>query len=296
MDLLPTILGFTESAPQARRLAETLGYPFAHVAIHHFPDGESKVTLPERISARVIFCRSLDRPNDKLVELMLAAEAARSMGAQHITLVAPYLCYMRQDIAFRPGEAISQRTIGRFLASLFNAVVTVDPHLHRIHDLNEAIPGIHAKALSCASSIGTFLRNYLSQNLLLVGPDGESEQWVRAVAAPTGLDYVVATKERLGDHEVRITLPEHQYAQRDVVILDDIASTGRTMVGIAAALRERGVRSIRCFVTHALHDTEATRLMQRAGIAEIWSSDSISHSSNAVFLAPLLANALAALD
>jgi ribose-phosphate pyrophosphokinase len=297
MDLRPTLLGFAENDTQARQLADALAYPYARVAVHRFPDGESKVTLPVDIPQRVVFCRSLDRPNDKLVELLLATETARTMGARHVTLVAPYLCYMRQDIAFNPGEAVSQRILGRFLAGLFDAVITVDPHLHRIHHLNEAMPRIHAKAVSCAPLIGAFLRAHTPLlPPLLVGPDSESEQWARAVAIPAGLDYVVATKERLGDHEVRITLPERDYAEREVVLVDDMASTGRTMVGVATALRERGARTIECFVTHALHDAEATRLMHDAGIDRIWSSDSITHPSNAVSLTPLLAAALAAVD
>ena len=126
------LLGFSDYESQGRRLADALGMPFALVAIHRFPDGESKVTLPSPLPERVVLCRSLDAPNDKLIELMLCAETARAMGAKRVALVAPYLCYMRQDIAFHPGEAVSQKIVGKFLAGLFDAVITVDPHLHRI--------------------------------------------------------------------------------------------------------------------------------------------------------------------
>jgi ribose-phosphate pyrophosphokinase len=289
------ILGFSDHESQGRRLADALGLPFALVGIHRFPDGESKVTLPSPLPERVTLCRSLDRPNEKLVEVMLAAATARELGARHVTLVAPYLCYMRQDIAFRSGEAVSQRIVGRFLADYVDALLTVDPHLHRIRHLNDVMPGIHARALSCAAPAGEFLRER-AHGPLLVGPDSESEQWVRAVAAPAGLDYVVASKERLGDREVRITLPERHYRAREVVLVDDMASTGRTMVNVAAALRARGAHPIHCFVTHALHDAEAARLMRQAGIENIWSSDSVTHPSNAVSLTPLLAAALSAID
>ncbi|MCZ4328253.1 ribose-phosphate pyrophosphokinase-like domain-containing protein, partial [Brachybacterium paraconglomeratum] len=84
--------------------------------------------------------RSLDQPNEKLVELLLAARTARTLGAPHLTLVAPYLPYMRQDIAFSPGEAVSQRIVGPFLASLVDAVITVDPHLHRVASLRDVVP------------------------------------------------------------------------------------------------------------------------------------------------------------
>lgn len=289
------ILGFTDYEQQGRRLAQTLGYPFAMIGLHRFPDGESRVTVPVDLPEHVILCRSLDQPNTKLVELLLAAETARELGARRITLVAPYLCYMRQDIAFNPGEAVSQRVVGRFLAGLMDAVITVDPHLHRIRDLTEAIPGIHARALSSAAVVGDFLCAH-TRNPLLVGPDSESEQWVQAIARYAGLEYVIAHKERLGDREVRIRVPDADYRGREVVLVDDMVSTGHTMVNVAAALKAEGAGAVHCLATHVLHDTEAERLMRIAGIEHIWSSDSISHASNAFSLNTLLVEAMRAVD
>ncbi|MCK9532827.1 MAG: ribose-phosphate diphosphokinase [Gammaproteobacteria bacterium] len=289
------ILGFSDYDAQGRRLAQALGSSFSLIGVHRFPDGESRVTLPAVVPEHVILCRSLDHPNAKLVELLLAAETARELGARRITLVAPYLCYMRQDIAFNPGEAVSQRIIGRFLAGVFDALITVDPHLHRIHDLVEITPGIHARSLSCAAAMGDFLRARGGRPLL-VGPDSESEQWVRAVARYAGLDYAIAHKERLGDREVRIRMPEGSYRDLEVVLVDDMASTGRTMIGVAEILKAQGAGPIHSLVTHALHDDEAERLMHAAGIEQVWSSDSITHTSNAVSLTDVLAGAVKAID
>ncbi len=285
------VLGFSDYEPQGRRLAAELGLPFALAEIHRFPDGESKVTLPTPLPARVIVCRSLDNPNDKLVELMLCAQTARGQGVAQLALVAPYLCYMRQDIAFHPGEAISQQIVGRFLAGLFDAVVTVDPHLHRIERLDQAIPDRQAVALIAAPAITEFLAQH-THNPMIIGPDGESEQWVRAIAEPAGLDFAVATKERLGDRSVRVNLPEHDYQGRTVVLVDDMASTGRTLIAVASQLKFRGAGPIHCLVTHALFADDATRQLHEAGIEQIWSTDSITHASNVIHLAPLLAGAV----
>lgn len=289
------ILGFSDYEQQGRRLADALDRPFGLVEVHRFPDGESKVTVPPDVPDQVIVCRSLDQPNGKLVELMLATETLREHGAGRITLVAPYLCYMRQDTAFRPGEAVSQKIVGRFLSKLVDAVITVDPHLHRIDRLEEAIRGIPAVALSCAPAMADFLRDNISAPLL-VGPDAESLQWVRSIAKQAGLDYAVATKERLGDHHVRITLPAKDYAGREIVLVDDMTSTGRTLMEVAAELKSRGAGPIHCLVTHALHDEEAAGLLRRAGVDNIWSSDSIAHPSNAVRLTGLLADAVRTLE
>jgi len=285
------LLGFEDYRRQGEALAKALGLPFDVAKVHRFPDGESKLTLPESLAEELILCRSLDHPNDKLVELLLAVKTAREQGVKRITLVAPYLCYMRQDIAFQPGEAVSQQIIGHFLAELFERVVTVDPHLHRIDRLAQAIPGREAIALGTAELMGEFLASNTTRPLL-VGPDAESEQWVRAIAVPAGLDYAVATKQRLGDREVRITLPEHDYRRHEVILVDDMISTGRTLINVTEQLKRQGAETIHCLVTHALFSDDVSQALKQAGIDHIWSSDSIPHPSNAVALADLLAGAI----
>jgi ribose-phosphate pyrophosphokinase len=283
------VLGFPDYAPQARSLAAALGVPYAQVDVHVFPDGESKLTLPTGLPRHVVICRSLDHPNDKLIELMLATECARSLGAARFTLVAPYLCYMRQDIAFTPGEAVSQRIVGGFLAERFDAVITADPHLHRIGSLEEAVPAERAVSVSAAPAMGAFLATRDARPLL-VGPDLESEQWVEVVGDVAGLDHVVAQKKRHGDTDVEVCLPDHDFKGRDVVLVDDMASTGRTIAGAARELRAAGARRIDVLVTHALFVGDAMEALKEAGVTDVWSSDSVPHPSNAFPLATVLAS------
>jgi len=285
------ILGFPDYAYARQALAAAANVDCEIIELRRFPDGESLLRLPPVLPEQVIICRSLDRPNDKLVELLLAAENARALGARHLTLVAPYLCYMRQDKAFNEGEAVSQQIIGRFLAGVFDTLLTVDPHLHRISNLAEAVPATAAISLSAASQMGVFLARRASHPLI-VGPDEESGQWVREVAGSASLEYVVAKKIRQGDRQVEISLPQCDYAGRDIVLVDDIGSTGATLAVAARALREAGAGRIDVLVTHALFVGDALAQMNAAGISEVWSSDSVSHSSNIFELAPLLASAL----
>lgn len=286
------LLGFPDYDAAARRLAEAAQLPYACVDVHHFPDGESKLRLPSDLPARVILCRSLHRPNDKLVELTLAAVAARDAGVHHLTLVAPYLCYMRQDIAFVPGEAVSQRIIGAWLDELFDTLVTVDPHLHRIHDLREVMRSARTVTLSAGALMGEFLQHRLDHPLL-VGPDSESRQWVARIAKHAGLDFIVGEKQRLSDHDVRIALPQSDVRGRIAVIVDDIASTGRTLAEAGRALRGAGAAAVHCCVSHALFVADAETRMREAGIDYIYSSDSVPHASNRIALCELLAGALA---
>lgn len=285
------VLGFTDYAVQSQRLATALGARHAWVTTHAFPDGETKLVVPAPLPERVIVCRSLDHPNDKLVELLLCARTARDLGARDLTLVAPYLCYMRQDIAFTPGESVSQRIVGEFLASLFDTVITVDPHLHRVSSLKEAVPAKQAITLTAAALIGSFLRDQLT-DALLVGPDVESEQWVASAARNAGCDYVVARKQRLGDHDVRVTLPAARYAGRDAVIVDDMASTGRTVAETAKALTQHGARAVHVAVTHGLFNAGALDLLKKSGVRNMWTTDSIGSAAGGMPLAELLANAI----
>ena len=285
------ILAFPDYLSQAQRLAARLNAPLAEVTLHHFPDSESLIRLPPSLPEHVIVCRSLNQPNDKLIELLLCATTARELGAKRLTLVAPYLSYMRQDIANQPGEAVSQRIIGKLLAGLFDDVLTVDPHLHRISSLDQAIPIKNAISLTAADEIGRFLKQKLDYAVLL-GPDSESEQWVANIAGKIGFDYAIAHKERLGDKQVEITLPDYDYRNKPVIIIDDVASTGRTIAQAARLLQAAGSKDIYAVVTHALFCDDAEAHILKTGIKAIWSTDSIDHTTSCIKLDTLLADAV----
>jgi ribose-phosphate pyrophosphokinase len=282
------VLAFPEYMSPAQGLAKALGAACHRVELKRFPDGESCVRISESVPKRIIVCRSLFEPNDKLVELILVTATLRKLGAQSITLVAPYLCYMRQDKSFNPGEAVSQQIIGRFIAEHVDNLLTVDPHLHRTRHLDQAVPTRRAVAISAASLIGPFLRQHV-EDPILVGPDSESRQWVRKIAESGNMDYLVANKQRSGDRSVSITLPEADLAGRRAILVDDVASTGTTLAVAAQLLVQSGASEVCAFVTHGLFVGDAILRMRAAGIHHIWSTDSIPHPSNVISLAPLLA-------
>ena len=284
------LLHFEDEAVFAEQLARAAGLEPKQVARHRFPDGELKLTLPVPLPPSAVVLRSLHRPNEKLVELVLLADTARALGARHLTLVAPYLAYMRQDIAFHPGETVSQQIIGRLLAARFDAVVTVDPHLHRVADFTDAVPARRAIALSAAPLIGAFYAARSTQPLLL-GPDAESEQWVKQ-AAGDSLDHAICTKHRENDHAVRVALPAIPLAGRHVVLLDDVASTGATLAECARQAVSAGAARVDAAVTHALLDAAALARLAAAGVAELVSTDTVPHSSNRIAVAGLIAASL----
>ena len=287
------LLGFDDEQTAGQALAQALGVPWAVVQRHRFPDGESKLRLPPALPAEVLLLRGLHQPHDKLVELLITLPAARALGARRIVLVAPYLAYMRQDMAFTPGEAVSQRHIAALLASQVDGLITVDPHLHRIASLDEVMPGCPNRALTAAPLLGAWVAQRVPGALLL-GPDEEALQWVAAAGAAHGLDHAVCHKQRLGDRDVRVALPDVPLAGRAVVLMDDVASTGRTLVEAATAALAAGAASVDVAVTHGLFIGEAMAQLRAAGVRHVWSSDAVPHPTAVVSVAGLLAGAVRA--
>ena len=282
-----------ENAP-ATRLAAAMNTPMQEVAVHRFPDGESRVRAISAAKTTIIYC-SLDRPNEKLVELALAASALRDLGAERLVLAAPYLCYMRQDAAFEKGEAVSQRTIGRMLSNWFDCIVTIEPHLHRVRSLHEVFPNTETTAISAAPLLGQLIKKICSDvaSALIVGPDLESQKWAKAVAFELGASCAVLKKTRKGDKSVSVSLSDNAIvAGKRVYLVDDVASTGETLAAAALLVKSNGAQRIEALIVHALFDETADRHMHKAGLSHLWSTDSVRHPTNAIEVAPLLADAL----
>ncbi len=288
----PAVLyAFDEQADLGRRIARKLGWSFRAVAVHTFPDGESLVRLKGPPGGRPsAVLRSLDHPNEKLLETLLALDTVRRDGATSRTLVAPYVGYMRQDAVFRPGEALSQTVVGRIISRHAERVVTVDAHLHRTSNLWAVFrrPGanLHAAPLFAP-------RVRALHDPLLVGPDEESAPWIAALASAARVRGVVARKQRRDDERVKVTLPTGlRIRDRDVVFFDDVVSTGNTAIALAKVVRAARPRSMRLFVSHAVFAGDAEERIRAAGIETIVSSNSIPHPTNGVDLAGILAEAL----
>ena len=287
-----TVQSFAHGSRHAQALAKALDVPFGEIAVHTFPDGESRVTVMPPAPVTILYC-PLDRPNGKLVELALAVEALRRGGADRLVLVAPYLCYMRQDKVFHAGEAISQKAVGGWLGSMFDRIVTVDAHLHRVADIRDVFPGVEAQNLTAAEAIADFAREHgFTQSTLVAGPDAESIQWVSRIARALDAEAIAGEKERLGDREVRITFPAAKIAGRAVLVADDIVSSGGTVTGAVECLKRAGAADIVVAVTHALFDAEVEARIRAAGARAIWSADSVPHPTNTIPLAELLARTL----
>ena len=288
------ILALPGSEQQAKALAEQLGARLGTLETRRFPDGESYVRVASDVAGkRVVLVCSLANPDPQFLRLVFTARAARELGSASVVLVATYLAYMRQDKRFHDGEAVTSRHFAQLISAEFDGLVTVDPHLHRHRSLDE-IYTIPAVALRSAP----LLADWIAANVdrpLIIGPDVESEQWVSEVAARAKAPYLVLSKTRHGDRDVEIPVPElGEWAGRQPVLIDDIVSSGRTMIETAQGLIDRGAKPPVCLAVHALFAEDAYERLT-ALAARVVSTDAVSHDSNVIELAALLAEGLSRL-
>jgi len=287
----PLLIAMPGNEAMTRGLAQRLDGEVGAVEIRAFPDGETYLRFLADPAGRALgLVCTLDRPDQKILPLLFAAATARELGAASIGLVAPYLAYMRQDRRFKPGEAVTSGTFARFLSDAFDWLATVDPHLHRYGSLQD-IYRIPTRAVHAAGSISRWIRTQVERPLI-IGPDRESEQWVSAVAKDAGAPYAVLEKLRRGDREVEISARNlGDLAGRTPVVVDDIISSGRTMIEAVRLLVARGAAAPVCVAVHGLFADNSNVLLAQAG-ARVVTCNSIPDATNEIDVGEILAGAI----
>jgi ribose-phosphate pyrophosphokinase len=275
----------------AAALAARIGAELGAIESRRFPDDEIYLRLASDVRRkRVDIVCTLARPDPQFLSLVFAAETARELGAESVHLIAPYLAYMRQDKRFNEGEAVSSMLFARLLSQAFDSLVTIDPHLHRRRNLGEIFT-IPARVEHAAPLLAQWIKEHVS-DALVIGPDTESQQWVAAVAQAAGAPHVVLHKRRIGDRQVEITMPDlSDWRGMRPVLVDDIVSSGRTMIEAARRLPEHGLMRPFCFAVHALFAdasyAELTRLSE-----DVASTDAVPHPSNRISVVNLVARSI----
>lgn len=287
----PLLFAMPGNETMADKLATGVGMDRGQLEYRRFPDDEVylRFAVDPKGCEIAIVC-TLDRPDQKLPSLLFAASAAREMGAKRIGLVAPYLAYMRQDRSFHPGEVVTSRYSARLLSQTFDWLVTVDPHLHRYGSLAEIFT-IPTKVLHAATLISEWIKSH-AKDAIVIGPDSESEQWVSAVALRAGVPFTVLQKIRHGDRDVEVKVRNlHNLAGRTPVFVDDIISSGQTMLQAIKHVRELGATTPICIGIHGIFaDSSDVRL--KAEGAYLVTGNTIPHSTNEIDVSALLADAV----
>lgn len=278
----------------AARLAMPLHAEIGHARMARFPDGEFHVQLQTPVDdAEVAIVCTLDRPDEKVLPLLWLAIAAHEGGARRVGLVAPYLAYMRQDSTFQPGEICAAQHFAELLTRYFDWLVAVDPHLHRIPNLSD-IYGMPATTVQAAPAVAAWIQAHV-RTPLLVGPDEESRQWVEHVAGLCAAPWTVLSKTRHNawNVEVRAVSPDVNLDLTPVLV-DDIISTGRTMIAAAEQLQRAGLQRPLCVGVHAVFAAGAYSELS-AVAADVVTCDTIAHPSNRIDLTEPIAAAISPL-
>jgi len=284
------VVGCSNGIDIGRALARRLGLPFSPLAISRFPDRELKLKFAVDVKARhVILVQTLHPPDEPLLELVFAVRTAKELGASSVTVVVPYMAYLRQDKRFHPGECKSN-AIAAGLLSEADRVITIDPHLHRVKHLKEIFHK-PVTTLSANALLAAFIRKHY-HNELILGPDAESYQWAERIAEQVKAHAVVLKKKRFGSRKVSIKIKgDVDIRGRTVVIVDDIISSGHTMMETIKEAKRLGAKRVVCIAVHGIFAEDALKKIRKLG-ATVHATNTIPNPVADIDVAGLLADAL----
>jgi len=290
-----TIIGGSASTYLAYEIARVGGFSTLPIISRVFPDGERYVRILGNVEGmRIAVIQSMYRsPDSYLIEFLLITHTLKELGAKEIIGVIPYFPYARQDTRFNSGEAVSLNIISHLIEnSGIDKIITIDMHLHRYSSVSE-IFRIPAENLTAMEEIARYLTdNYDLRDPVIIGPDEESEQWAKKVASIIKCDYDILEKRRISAEEVEIVPREVNVKGRDVVIVDDIISTGGTMAEAIKMLLKLGAKRVIGACTHAILAGEALGKIYRAGAYDLIATNTVPSPISVVSIAGLLVRTL----
>jgi len=281
------------SVKLAKVIAKKLKSKFSKLTISEFPDGDIYLRYNTKIKGKTIVIVNSFQPNsdESLFKIVFAADTAKQLGAKKVILVAPYLAYMRQDKMFNYGECISSRVMAKLLNNSIDKIITIDPHLHRYKSMKD-IFRISAKKLTANSIISDFIRKKIN-NPVIIGPDRESYQWAEIIAKSVGCDVTVFKKKRYSSRHVEEEMIKTvDIKGKDVVIVDDIISTGHTIIEAAKKARKLGAKTITAIGVHGLFVENAVTKLKKAKINNIFSTNCIEHKTNKIDVSSIIVQEL----
>lgn len=250
--------------------AKKLNCRYSELHINKFPDDELYIRFNFLIKNHTIVLVQSFYKNisDCIIEVILAARTAHELGARKVVLIAPYFPYLRQDKRFHKGEAISLNIIARLMDKYFDAVYIMDPHLHRKSKL-EQIFKIKAKKLTANALIAEYIKRHI-KNPVIIGPDEESYKWARSVAEILKVESRILRKKRYSSYHVKVKLNKKiNLKYKNVVIVDDIVSTGHTILETAKILKKLGAKKLYCICVHGIFANGALNKLKKARISVI---------------------------
>lgn len=293
MTMTLALIAGTAHPALAASMAATLGIDLVPVSYERFPDGEQHVALRRSVRGEDVYIvQPMSSPVDeRLMELLLLADAARRAGAGRVTAVAPYLGYARQDRRKAAGEPISARVVGGLLQSVgVDRLVTIEPHSATL----EAMYPIPVLMLTAVPALAEALRASIPSDAVVVSPDLGAVRLAERYGAALGLPVAVVRKQRLSGSEVRVQAVAGEVAGRHALIVDDMITTGGTIeAAVSALIQARAIPPFLVAATHAVLVGPAEGRLGAPEIGHVWVTDTLQPrfarlSARVVEIGPLL--------
>jgi len=263
----------------AKRIAERLNAELAKTTFKRFPDGELYVRI-EDVDEEAIIVQSINS-NDDLVALMLMFDALEDA---EITAVIPYMGYARQDKKFNEGEAVSIRAVAKLIESYASKVITINIHSRDAASYFKKLIEVDAMPI-----IGKY---YAGMDVVMVSPDLGSYERVKVCAEHAGCEFDYLEKVRLNAETVEIKPKSLDVKGKNVVIVDDIISTGGTMIEATKMLLKAGAKSVECACVHAVLAGNALNRLYSAGVRRVLATDTIEKAVSVISVAEAIVDVL----
>lgn len=288
------VTSLKNSEKLAKNIAKNIKATYSKTEISTFPDGDMYLKFSSKLKGQKLIIVESFQPNsnDALLNIIFAAKNAKSLGAKKIVLVCPYLAFMRQDKRFNDGEAINAQIMSDLLNnSGLDRIITIDPHLHRIKKMKDIFK-IQAENLTANDIIADFIGKKF-KNEIVIGPDWESYQWADKISARLGVEDTVLEKTRSTSRKVSVEVKkEITIKGKNVIIVDDIISTGNTMIKALKEAKKRGAKTVTAIGVHGLFVEKAYEKMKKAGFDNIYTVNTIEHKSNKIDITKLISDKL----
>lgn len=286
------IVGCSKGEHIAEKIAKELKTSYSQLDVKKFPDGEINIKFNKKISgSTVVLVQSFyGNISDCIIEVLFASDTAKELGAKKIILVAPYFPYLRQDKRFHSGECISLNVMTKLIGKYFNKILIVDPHLHRQKKLSD-IFSINSNTITSNSYIADYIKKYI-KNPLIVGPDYESYKWVKNIAKKINCEFVTLNKKRYSGREVKTTLNKKiNINNKNIVFVDDIISTGNTILEAVKTLKKIGAKKFNCIAVHGIFVENALNKLKKANVKVI-TTNSIPNKVDKIDISSSISEAL----
>jgi ribose-phosphate pyrophosphokinase len=270
------IIASSSSSRFAKNLSAATGIPVAKVDIERFPDGECHVCVTEDVKNALVIGNTY--PDESIIELCLLQDAVRRGGSEKVSVVIPYFGYGRQDKVFERGEAVSAEKIARLIELDADKVITVDPHKEYITEFFN-IP-------TCVCSAVEAIAQYFTNKVdTVLAPDKGAVERASRAAHIIGCPFDYLEKKRLSGNKVEMIAKDMHVAGMNVLVIDDIISTGGTMAEAVKSLKKQGADNVFIGCSHGLFIGNAVERIRQAGCDKIVSTDTVESQYSEISVA-----------